>query len=98
MDSSIFGDGEVGNYYEVAVSNVIDNSFDFAIYGTNMGTGAQDVVYGTHTATFVGDGSEAVCNGSKLNLTFSFRTIIQHIQWQPIWRYRAYRKYQVFHL
>lgn len=72
MDSSIFGDGEVGNYYEVAVSNVTDNSFDFAIYETNMGTGAQDVVYGTHTATFVGDGSEAVCNGSKLNLTFSF--------------------------
>ena len=62
----------VPEYYKVKVSNVTDTSFDFTIYYLNETEGAEEVVFRTHTAVFVGDGMEAVYDGVDYYLTFTF--------------------------
>ena len=70
------GNGEYTEGYYVYVSNVTDISFDFTIYlysfNPDTNEEKEEVVFKTHTATFVEDGMKAVYDGNEYYLTFTF--------------------------
>lgn len=61
-----------GTYCNVIISNVTDSSFDFTVYDLDSNTGEKKLIFRTHTAEFIGDGTEAAYYGKEYNLKFTF--------------------------
>lgn len=76
FDDGVYGDsnmeGYSKNYCEVIISNVTDSSFDFTVYDCNYNTEERKLIFRTHTAEFIGDGTEAAFYGKEYNLKFTF--------------------------
>lgn len=81
FDESILGFNEnnvingqyiADDYYELVITNVADNMFDFTVFKVNAKTGAGDEVFPTSTASFTGDGTTAAYHGKDYTLSFSF--------------------------
>ncbi len=68
--------GTANEGYIVKVTNVTDNSFDFTIYlytfDPDTSIQNEELVFKTHTAVFIDDGTKAVYDGIDYDLTFTF--------------------------
>lgn len=62
--------GASDSYCQIEVSNVTDQSFDFAVY--QLTDGDKKTVLDTRTAVFVEDGTKAVSEKDGTNLVFTF--------------------------
>lgn len=62
--------GESDSYCQIEVSDVTDQTFDFAVY--QLTDGNKQTVLDTRTATFVEDGTKAVSEKDGTNLVFTF--------------------------
>lgn len=58
------------SYCQIEVSNITDQSFDFAVY--QLTDGNKTNILDTRTATFVEDGTKAVSEKDGINLVFTF--------------------------
>lgn len=77
QDRLYSGEPEMANDgYIVRISSITDTSFDFAIYHykytPETNEVADEMIFRTHTAIFVGDGETAVYDGKDYDLTFTF--------------------------
>lgn len=68
--------GTANEGYIVKVTNVTDTSFDFTIYlytfDPDTSIQNEDLVFKTHTAVFIDDGTKAIYDGIDYDLTFTF--------------------------
>ena len=62
--------GESDSYCQIEVSNITDQTFDFAVY--QLTDGNKQMILDTRTATFVEDGTKAVSEKDGTNLVFTF--------------------------
>ena len=62
--------GESDSYCQIEVSNITDQTFDFAVY--QLTDGNKQMILETRTATFVEDGTKAVSEKDGTNLVFTF--------------------------
>ena len=62
--------GESDSYCQIEVSNITDQTFDFAVY--QLTDGNKQMILDTRTDTFVEDGTNSVSEKDGTNLVFTF--------------------------
>lgn len=69
FNARCFGDNDRSDYSpvtcEIVISNVTDTSFDFTVLEVNSETKANNVIFLTHTAKFIGNGMVADFYGNE---------------------------------
>lgn len=75
FDNAVYGSPEhlLKQYYEIAISNVKDTSFDFTVYKMlDSEKKIKKVVFLTNTAVFTDDGTKATFTGKNYTIHFTF--------------------------